>query len=99
MNRLNPPSTHQLAIVSLVLSILGLIMILPLVGSIGAVISGNMSLREIREKPTQYSGENLARAGVIMGWVGIALAVLALVLLCLALLFFIPVSTQTFPMP
>lgn len=99
MNPQNPPSTHQLAIVSLVLSILGLIMVLPLVGSIGAVISGNMSLREIREKPTQFSGDNLARAGVIMGWVGIALAVLALVLVCLALLFFMPVSTQTFPMP
>jgi hypothetical protein len=93
----NPPPTHPLAIVGLVLGILGLVGILPLVGSIGALIAGKMAQKEIQEKPALYTGENIARAGIIMGWIGIVLITIALLLVCLGLLFFIPVSTSTFP--
>ncbi len=86
---------HSLAIVSLVLSILGLIAILPVIGPIGGVITGYMAQREIRQNPTQYSGDNFARAGIILGWIGIALSIIFLTLLCLGLLFFIPVTSQT----
>ncbi len=92
------PPTHPLAIVGLVLGILGLTGILPLVGSIGALIAGKMAQKEIREKPGLYAGENLARAGVVMGWIGIVLIVLALLLVCVAFLFFMPISTQTMPL-
>jgi hypothetical protein len=67
-----------LSILSLVLGILGLVFILPLVGPIGAVISGNMALRQIRENPdpTPNNNEGLARAGIILGWIGIGFALL-----------------------
>lgn len=96
--RTTQSSSHPLAIVGLILGILGLIGVLPLVGSIGALIAGNMANKEIREKPSMYSGENFARAGIIMGWIGVALAALACILVALAFLFFIPISGQTMPM-
>lgn len=86
------PPNHSLAIVSLVLSILGLISVLPVIGSIGAVITGYIALDEIRKNPSQYSGENLARAGLILGWIGIAIVFLLALIAILALLIFIPVS-------
>lgn len=86
---------HSLAIVSLVLSILGLIAILPVVGPIGGVITGYKAQQEIRQNPHQYSGDNLARAGIILGWIGIAMSIMFLTLICLGLLFFIPVTSQT----
>jgi len=86
--------THTLAIVSLVLGILGLAQVLPLVGPIGAIISGKMAEKEIRERPDLYSGGNIAHAGRILGWVGIGLFCLGLVLVTLSLLYFVPVSTR-----
>ena len=93
------PATHTLAILSLVLSILGLFPpILPLVGPIAAVVTGTIARREIRAHPEQYSGEGMARAGVILGWVGIGLALLACLLIVLGLAFF-RVSTSSTGMP
>ena len=86
------PGTHTLAIVSLVLSILGLVGVLPLVGSIGGIISGRIARQEILDKPDLHSGEGIARAGVILGWVGVGLALLVGCIILAALLFFIPVS-------
>ena len=82
-NALALPSTHSLAVVSLVLGVLGLIAILPLVGAIGAVISGNMARRDIAQQPEIYKGDGLAKAGVILGWIGIVVGVL----ICLSLIF------------
>lgn len=89
-------SNHALAIVSLVLGVLGLIQMLPLVGPIGAVITGNIARREIRQNPDQYEGDNLAQAGVITGWIGIAISIILLTVICLGILFFIPVSSESF---
>ncbi len=91
----NNPPNHSLAIVSLVLSILGLIAVLPVAGSIVGVITGNIARREIRQNPNQYSGDNLARAGVILGWIGIALSVMLITILCLGLIFLIPIFSRT----
>lgn len=85
------PGTHTLAIVSLVLSILGLVGVLPLVGSIGGIVSGNIARKEILANPDLHSGEGMARAGVVLGWVGVGLALLVCVLIVVGLLFFIPV--------
>lgn len=90
-------SSHPLAIVSLVLGILGLIGVLPLVGSIGAIIAGRMAQKEIAEKPEFYTGENFARAGIIMGWIGIVIGIFICVLVAVAFLFFMPVGVQTIP--
>ncbi len=71
-----PQQTSTMAIISLIAGILGLTF-MPFIGSIAAVITGPMAKREIRENPT-LSGEGLATAGVILGWIGIALGVLTL---------------------
>lgn len=62
-----------MAIVSLVFGILGLTLF-PVLGAIVAVITGPMAKREIYESGGQLSGEGLATAGQIMGWIGIALS-------------------------
>ena len=69
--------------VALVLGILG-ITTCPLILSIPAVIVGSQARTKIRNDP-MLEGDSLARAGVILGWVGIGLAALALVAAVLAL--------------
>ncbi|MDD5368785.1 MAG: DUF4190 domain-containing protein [Anaerolineaceae bacterium] len=84
------PSTHGLAIISLVLSILGLLPILPVVGSIGGIVTGIIARKEIRARRDLYVGEGTAKAGIILGWIGIGLVVLAGLSL---LLFLMPVHS------
>lgn len=88
---------HSMAIVSLILGVLGLLNVLPLIGPIGALLAGFSAKKEIQLHPDQYSGENLAQAGIILGWIGVAVSVLLITVICLALLLFIPVTSQTFP--
>ena len=82
-------STHGLAIISLVLSILGLMPVLPVVGSIGGIVTGIIARKEIRTRPDLHTGEGFARAGVILGWIGLAIGALAI---CGLLLFLFPIS-------
>jgi hypothetical protein len=82
------PATHVLAIVSLVLSILGMLPILPLVGSIGGIVTGIIARKEIRARADLYSGEGTARAGIILGWIGVSLIVLICVVGILGLAVF-----------
>ena len=79
------PATHALAITSLVLSVLGLLPILPVIGSIGGIITGLIARKEIGARPDLYTGEGTAKAGVILGWVGLAVAVLLACLIIAAL--------------
>ena len=64
------PPTNGLAIVSLVLSLLGLVFG---VTAIGGVICGHIARRQIRERGEQ--GDGLALAGLIIGYILIALGV------------------------
>jgi hypothetical protein len=89
------PGNHSLAIVSLVLSVLGLVAVLPLVGSIGGLVTGTIARREIRANPELYTGAGMAQAGIILGWIGIALVAVALLGLCLFLTVLMPVSVST----
>ena len=66
------PQNSTMALVSLIAGILGLTMI-PLLGSIVAVITGPMAKREIAESGGTLAGENLAQIGMILGWIGIGL--------------------------
>ncbi len=81
------PTTHVLAIVSLVLSILGLLPILPVVGAIGGIVTGMIARKEIRARQDLYTGEGMAKAGIILGWIGLILTV---VLACLIIAALIP---------
>lgn len=73
--------TNAMAIVSLVSSLVGLF-IVPIIGSIVAVITGPMGRRQIRE--TGENGDGMALAGIIVGWAGLGLWILG------GLLFIIP---------
>ncbi|HEY77158.1 MAG TPA: DUF4190 domain-containing protein, partial [Thermoflexia bacterium] len=48
----------------------------PTIGSIVGVILGYMAKRQIAESGGAMGGEGLAKAGIIIGWVGIGLTVL-----------------------
>ncbi|MFU8771600.1 MAG: DUF4190 domain-containing protein [Anaerolineales bacterium] len=85
-------STHALAIVSLILSLLGFTPILPLIGSIGGIITGLIARKEIRANPEKHTGDGLALSGIILGWVGIALALLAVIAVIAVILFLAPLS-------
>lgn len=79
-----PPSTPSLptsgmAIASLVLGIGGLT-VLPLLGSIVAIILGYMARKDIRQRPDQVSGDGLALAGIVLGWISVGLAVVGLLI-------------------
>jgi hypothetical protein len=67
-----------MAVVSLIFGILGLVGVCPGLGSIIALITGNMAAGDIRREPQRYSGDGLAKGGVILGWIGIALMACAL---------------------
>jgi hypothetical protein len=69
--------TSGLAIASLVTGIGGLT-IIPLLGSILAIILGYMARNDIRQRSGQVTGEGLAMAGIVLGWIGIGLTVLGL---------------------
>ena len=69
--------TNTMAIVSLVLGILSWIA-LPFVGAVGAVICGHMARSEIRRAPGVFEGDGMALAGLILGYIHLALFVLVL---------------------
>lgn len=68
--------TNTMAIVSLISSILGFTAV-PFLGSIVGIITGHMALRQIRD--TGEGGTGLAKAGLIIGYVVVALTVLAII--------------------
>jgi hypothetical protein len=59
--------TSSLAVVSLVSGILGW-SLLPLIGSIVAIVTGHMARSEIRRAPERLEGDGLALAGLILGY-------------------------------
>jgi hypothetical protein len=71
--------TSGLAIASLVLAVGGLT-IMPLIGSIVAVILGYMARNDIRRRPDEVSGDGIAMAGIVLGWIAVGLSVLGLLL-------------------
>ena len=65
-----------LAIVSLVAGILGWTL-LPLLGSIVAIVTGHLARAEIRREPERLEGDGLAVAGLVLGWASVVLSLLA----------------------
>jgi hypothetical protein len=71
------PPVSGMAIASLVLGIGGLT-ILPLLGSIVAIVLGYMARSDIRQRPGEVTGDGLALAGIVMGWIAVVVALLGI---------------------
>jgi hypothetical protein len=70
------PTNSTAAVVSLVFGILAWT-ILPFISAFVAVIAGHMARNEIRRSNGQLSGDGMAVAGMIMGYVQLVLSLLA----------------------
>lgn len=76
-----PPKTNPMAICSLVLSLFWL----GGLGSLGAVVLGHMAKREITRSQGRQTGANLATAGLVIGYIGLAIIALYLLIYVVAL--------------
>ena len=77
--------TSPLAIVSLIAGILGF-MGFPIIASIVAILTGYAARKETRSNPPKAMGDGMATAGIVMGWIQIALAVVAI---CCFIIYFV----------
>ncbi len=68
--------TSTLATVSLIAGILGFFLF-PLIASIVALWTGYEARKETRSVPPRASGDGMATAGIVMGWIQIALIVVS----------------------
>jgi hypothetical protein len=57
----------------------------PVVGGIVAVITGHMALRELRESQGGLTGEGMAKVGLVLGYLHLALVVLGFCVVALFL--------------
>ncbi|MFT3990258.1 MAG: DUF4190 domain-containing protein [Luteolibacter sp.] len=71
MRQLVPPRDSGLAMASLVCGILGMICFVP--ASIAAIICGHMALNQINNEQLNLGGRGLAIAGLICGYIPVAL--------------------------
>lgn len=67
--------TSTMALVSLIAGIVG-ILFLPFIGGITAIVTGNMARKETRSFPPTHSGDGMATAGMVMGWLSLLLWVI-----------------------
>lgn len=70
------PPNNGYAVAALICSIVGVLFILPVIGPILGIVFGNNAKKQIAQSQGREGGENLAQAGVILGWIGIGLNVL-----------------------
>jgi Domain of unknown function (DUF4190) len=83
-----PVQNSTNAIISLISGILGLTL-LPLIGSIIAIVTGMMARKEIRTAQTSgviVGGNGMATAGLVMGWLGIGLGACVCCIVAVALI-------------
>lgn len=83
-NNQNILPSSTLAIVSLIAGIAGFFFI-PVLGSVLALITGYMARRDTRAVPPLASGDGMATAGIVMGWIQVGLTVLGI---CIGIIFF-----------
>jgi len=67
-----------MALASLIMGILGWV-VLPIIGSLLAVILGHAALGEIDRREGQIGGRGMAQVGLILGYVALVLSALSIV--------------------
>ncbi|HET8927816.1 MAG TPA: DUF4190 domain-containing protein [Microbacterium sp.] len=87
------PKYNVMAIVSFVSSLVGLF-IIPVVGQIVGIITGHISLGQL--KTSGENGRGLALAGTIIGWVSLGLAIVGIILFFAIFLPFMLANAQRF---
>lgn len=92
--------TSPLALISLISGILGWLGLFGL-GGIVAVITGHMAISEIAKSAGRLTGDGMAKAGLILGYLNIAITIIGICLGILLLLlgvslpfFFLPFANQ-----
>jgi hypothetical protein len=73
-----PRRTNSAAIVSLVFGIAQFVLC-PFIGAIVAIVTGHVAQGQIKRSNGTESGSGMARAGTILGYIGLALTILAIV--------------------
>lgn len=79
-----------LAIVSLVSGLVGWTFI-PIIGAIAAIITGHLAKKEIRDSGGTMSGDGMALAGLILGYVQIGLTLLAIIVIVICAIAMVPI--------
>ncbi|MFC0677613.1 DUF4190 domain-containing protein [Lysobacter korlensis] len=72
-------STSSLAIASLVSGILGWT-VLPLIGSIVAIVTGHLARSELRREGDRLTGDGMAVAGLVLGYLALATLVIGILM-------------------
>ncbi len=78
------PHTSTLAIVSLISGLVSWFL-LPFIAAIVAVITGHMAKSEIRKSMGMVTGNGMATAGLVLGYINLALGLCAICVLVLLL--------------
>jgi Domain of unknown function (DUF4190) len=99
MNPMTPTTrTSTMAIISLVAGIAGW-SLLPFLGSVAAIITGHMAKNEIKKSGGMLTGNGFATAGLIMGYLSIALGLCLLCVFVLLPIVGISISSITNSLP
>jgi hypothetical protein len=78
-----PPQTNQKALWSMILGILSIVAC-GLLAGIPALILGSSAKKEIAAAGGAQTGEGMATAGVVLGWISVAISVVVLMFVVLA---------------
>ena len=87
-HRLTAPKTNVLSIISLVLSLLGVLatFIIPIVAQIAAIICGHIARSQIRRSGGAETGSGMALAGLIISYLSLTFSVIGLLFLGVGLM-------------
>lgn len=90
-----PRQTSSLAVISLISGIASFF-IVPFLGAIAAIITGNMAKKEIRQSRGRLTGSGMATWGKILGWINLGISFVGI---CLGLLILVlAISGVTLPL-
>jgi hypothetical protein len=87
-HRVTAPTTNVLAIISLVLSLLGVLatLVIPIVTHIAAIICGHIARSQIRRNGGSEKGSGMALAGLIISYLSLILSFIGLLFLGVGLM-------------